>query len=159
MFLRAQLSSQLSSLTDFLTTIVLAKFLGMYYVHATFLGAVCGGITNCVVNYRWTFKAGGVKKKYVIIKYFIVWSGSIFLNTGGTWLMTEMLRKIHWLTALLGHAFNDVFLVSKIIISLIVGLGWNYNMQRLFVYRERNIRQLFRRKKATKKPNADTKRK
>ncbi|MDR2409797.1 MAG: GtrA family protein [Bacteroidales bacterium] len=143
MFLRAQLSSQLASITDFLVTILLAKLLGIYYVYATFIGSVCGGITNCIVNYKWTFKAIGIKKRYVAFKYLMVWFGSIFLNTSGTYLMTELLKKIIWLDKLLGHLFDDIFIVSKIVVSLLVGYLWNYNMQRLFVYRNRNFKKYF----------------
>ncbi|GHV71678.1 CDP-alcohol phosphatidyltransferase [Bacteroidia bacterium] len=150
MFLRAQLSSQLASLSDFLITIVLAKVFGIYYVYATFSGSVCGGITNCIVNYRWTFKAMGIKKRYVAVKYLMVWVGSIFLNTSGTYMMTELLRKITWLTELFGHMFDDIFIVSKIIVSLIVGFAWNYNMQRIFVYRDYNYRKFFSKRNCTK---------
>jgi putative flippase GtrA len=149
MFLRAQLSSQLASLSDFFITIILAKFFNLYYVYATFTGSLCGGIVNCIVNYRWTFKAMGIKKRYVAIKYLLVWVCSIFLNTFGTYLMTELLRKITWLTELFGHMFDDVFIISKIIVSLIVGFVWNYNMQRLFVYKDWNFKRVF-----TKKNNA-----
>jgi putative flippase GtrA len=143
MFLRAQLSSQLSSITDFLVTILLVKLLDLYYVYATFTGSVCGGITNCIVNYRWTFKAIGVKKRYVAFKYLMVWCGSIFFNTSGTYLMTELLKKITWLSEITGHLFDDIFIVSKIVVSLIVGFVWNYNMQRIFVYRDRNFKKYF----------------
>jgi putative flippase GtrA len=147
MFLRAQLSSQLASLTDFLVTIILAKFFHFFYVYATFTGSVCGGIINCIVNYQWTFKALSVKKRYVVIKYILVWVGSIFLNTAGTYLVTELLRKITWLTSSLGHLFDDVFIVSKIIVSLAVGFGWNYNMQRIFVYRNKNFSKILKKHK------------
>ncbi|GHT87747.1 CDP-alcohol phosphatidyltransferase [Bacteroidia bacterium] len=146
MFFRAQLASQLASLSDFLVTIVLAKVFNLFYVYATFTGSVFGGLINCIVNYRWTFKATGIKKKYVAVKYILVWFGSIFLNTSGTYLVTELLRKITWLTASLGHLFDDVFIVSKIVVSLLVGFGWNYNMQRVFVYRDKNFRKYFKRK-------------
>jgi putative flippase GtrA len=149
-FLRAQLSSQLSSITDFLVTILLAKLLGLYYVYATFTGSVCGGITNCIVNYRWTFKAIGIKKRYVALKYVLVWCGSIFLNTAGTYLMTELLKKITWLSEVFGHLFDDIFIVSKIVVSLIVGFLWNYNMQRIFVYKNRNFKKYFSKKSNTK---------
>jgi len=146
MFLRAQFSSQISSITDFSVTIILAKVFSLYYVYATFLGSVCGGIVNCIINYQWTFKAQGSKKRYVAIKYLTVWTGSIFFNTSGTYLVTELLGKFTWLRDLLGHLFDDVFIVSKIFVSLIVGFVWNYNMQRLFVYRDRDFRKYFRRK-------------
>ncbi|MBB4036408.1 putative flippase GtrA [Dysgonomonas hofstadii] len=153
MFLRAQFSSQVSSITDFSVTIILAKVFSIYYVYATFLGSVCGGIVNCIINYQWTFKAQGSKKRYVAIKYLTVWTGSIFFNTSGTYLVTELLGKFIWLRDLLGHLFDDVFIVSKIFVSLIVGFVWNYNMQRLFVYRDRDFKKYFRRKSA--QPNIE----
>lgn len=147
MFLRAQLSSQLASLTDFLVTIILAKFFGLYYVHATFMGSVCGGVINCIVNYRWTFRADSVKKRYVALKYLFVWTGSIFFNTTGTYLVTELLYRIDLVAGLPPSVSKDVFLIAKIVVSLLVGFGWNYNMQRLFVYKNRHIGKYFRRKR------------
>ena len=146
MFLRAQFSSQLASLTDFLVTIILAKIASIYYVYATFSGSVCGGIINCAVNYKWTFKANDVKKRYVAIKYVLVWIGSILLNTYGTYLLTEFLGNFSWLRETLGHLLDDVFIFSKIVVSLLVGFLWNYQMQRLFVYRNRNFKKFFAKK-------------
>lgn len=141
MFLRAQFASQIASITDFTVTIVLFKIFGMFYVYATFLGSVFGGMINCLVNYRFTFKSTNVKMKYVAMKYLLVWVCSIFLNTYGTYLVTELLANFAWLREFLGHMFDDVFLVSKLFVSLIVGFVWNYNMQRFFVYRNYNIRK------------------
>ncbi|OJU39488.1 MAG: CDP-alcohol phosphatidyltransferase [Bacteroidales bacterium 45-6] len=141
MFLRAQFASQVASITDFTVTIVLFKIFGLFYVYATFLGSVFGGIVNCVVNYRFTFKSSDVKMKHVAAKYLLVWVCSIFLNTYGTYLVTELLANFTWLREFLGHMFDDVFLVSKLFVSLLVGLLWNYNMQRFFVYRNYNIRK------------------
>lgn len=44
MFLRAQLSSQLATIIDFIITIGLAKLFSVYYVYATFAGSFFGGI-------------------------------------------------------------------------------------------------------------------
>ena len=153
-FLRAQFSSQISSLSDFVVTILLAKLLGLFYVYATFIGSVCGGIVNCIINYKWTFKASGQRKKYVVIKYTSVWIGSILLNTLGTYGMTELLKSSAWLRDFLGHMVDDVFIFSKIVVSLLVGLLWNYNMQHYFVYKNRNFRKYFRRKRNTDSLNS-----
>lgn len=75
MFLRAQLSAQLATVTDFVITIALAQFFGMYYVYATCIGSVCGGMFNCFVNYEWTFKCHECKKSHVIIS--IHWCGQV----------------------------------------------------------------------------------
>lgn len=143
MFLRAQFSSQISSLTDFAVTLILVNVFGLFYGYATFTGSVCGGIVNSIVNYKWTFKAKGVKKTHVAIKYLVVWICSILFNTFGTILMTELISKIVPLKDLLG---DNLFIVSKIIVSLLVGFIWNYNMQRLFVYTDRDFRKYFRKK-------------
>jgi putative flippase GtrA len=144
-FFRAQLSSQLASITDFLVTILLANLLHLYYVYATFIGAVCGGIANCVVNYRWTFKSMDVKKRYVAIRYVVVWGGSILLNTFGVYLMTELLKRIPWLMEISSHFFErNIFIIPKIIVSLFVGFVWNYNMHRFFVFKNLNLKRFFR---------------
>ena len=141
MFLRAQLSSQIASLTDFSTTILLGFLFGVYYVYATFIGAVCGGIVNCIINYKWTFKSNGCRKRYVAIKYMLVWVGSIGLNTSGTYIVTE------WVKRLLDHPNDNIFIAAKLFVSLLVGFLWNYNMQRIFVYRNRDIKHFFIRRK------------
>lgn len=150
MFIRAQFSSQAASLTDFAITIVLAKFFNMYYVYATFLGSVCGGIINCIVNYKWTFKAQGSKKRYIAVKYLLVWIGSIFLNTWGTYILTESIGKSPWIQSILKQYIDDLFLFSKAVVSILVGFFWNYNMQRIFVYRDRNFKKIFCRTKLKK---------
>ncbi|NDV60274.1 GtrA family protein [Bacteroides sp. 519] len=148
MFIRAQFSSQLASISDFVITILLAKLFNFYYVYATLLGSVCGGIINCIINYKWTFKTTDLKIQHVMVKYFIVWIGSIALNTWGTYLMTEALMRIPWLVDFLKHYVDDLFIVSKIVVSLLVGYFWNYNLHRHFVYRNRKIKQFFSKNKA-----------
>jgi len=142
-FFRAQLSSQLASITDFTITIILVNVFSLYYVYANFIGSVCGGITNCVVNYRWTFKAMDVKKRYVAIRYLMVWLGSIFLNTSGIYLMTELLKKIPLLMRVPDFVYDNIFIISKIVVSLLVGFLWNFNMHRFFVYKNLNFRRYF----------------
>jgi len=146
MFLRAQFSSQIASIADFALTILLTKVLSLYYVYATFLGSTFGGIINCVINYKWTFRSKECKKRNVAFKYMIVWIGSIILNTYGVYLTTEFMKKQPFVSDMLGRFVDDIFLFSKVVVSLIVGLIWNYNMQRIFVYRNINIRRYLPRK-------------
>ena len=150
MFIRAQFSSQAARFTDFTITIILAKVFGLYYVWATLIGSICGGIVNCIVNYKWTFKSTDCKKTHVFFKYVLVWIGSILLNTWGTYAMTETISKSPWVQNLLKHYIDDVFVFSKVVVSIIVGFFWNYNMQRVFVYRNRNIKGLVNRIKIKK---------
>ena len=143
MFIRAQFSSQVASTTDFLVTILLVKLFRIYYVYATFTGSVCGGIVNCIINYKWTFKSKECKKRHVIVKYLLVWIGSILLNTWGIYFMTETISRNPWVQETLKHYIDDLFVFSKIVVSLLVGFLWNYNMQRIFVYKNCRIRDRF----------------
>jgi putative flippase GtrA len=133
-FVKAQLSAQVSTIIDFAVTILLAKFFSTYYLYATFTGAGVGGIFICVINYAWVFKARN-KKLYVAMRYLLVWVGSILFNTWGTFTLTEWLKRMKWVNHLLGYYVQDVFILSKIIVALLVAFLWNYSMQRVFVYR------------------------
>ena len=124
-FSKAQLTAQLATLIDFSVSLFLYEVCGMWYVAATFLGAVSGGAANCAANYRWVFGSDGQKKRYVALKYLLVWAGSIALNTLGTYVLTEI-SKHH-------------FILSKAIVSVAVALLWNYQLQRLFVYRNKHL--------------------
>ncbi|MBF0648153.1 MULTISPECIES: GtrA family protein [Dysgonomonas] len=143
MFVRAQFSSQISSLTDFTVTILLTNIFGVFYGNATLFGNISGGVVNCIINYKWTFKAQDSKIKHVAIKYVMVWLVNLFLNREGTVLVTELVTKWLPMESLPDIIANNVFLIPKIIVSLIVGFGWNYNMQRLFVYKNRDFKKYF----------------
>ena len=142
-FLKAQFSSQVATLFDFAVTVILATLFQTHYVYAVFTGAVCGGVVNCIVNYKWTFKATGLKKRYVAAKYLFVWLVAIALNTYGTYFLTESLSKIGWMENFLGHFFGSLFIACKMVVALLVALLWSYEMQYYFVYKDRNIRKFF----------------
>ena len=119
-FRKAQLSAQVATLCDFAVSLLLAELTGLWYVWSSLAGAVTGGVVNCTVNYRWVFHAQGLKKRYVALKYFMVWTGSIALNTLGTYALTE---------------FSGMyFMLAKAAVALAVSLLWNYQLQRCFVY-------------------------
>jgi putative flippase GtrA len=147
MFLRAQLSAQVATVADFLLTILLVRLAGVYYLYATLAGAIFGGVVNCVVNYKWTFKSK-VKKMHIAVKFIAVWIGSIWLNTWGTYALTEWMARSAWVQTTLSLYVADFFIIPKVVVAVAVALLWNYNMQRLFVYRNVDIRGLLRRDRA-----------
>ena len=133
-FCKAQLSAQVATLVDFIVSFLLAAVGGLWYVTASFLGALSGGMVNCAVNYRWVFRTPMLKKRYVVLKYLVVWMGSILLNTAGT----------HWLTEWTGQ----YFIFPKMVVAVAIALLWNYPLQRAFVYRDNHMgERLSRRKK------------
>lgn len=135
LFLKAQLSAQVASLVDFVVTVLLVKFFALFYLYATFIGSVVGGMVNCAINYCWVFRQHQCRKGYIAAKYTFVWIVSIALNTWGTYFLTEWLTRIRWINRLLSVYVDDLFIFSKIVVAVLVALLWNYQMQRLFVYR------------------------
>ena len=113
-----------STLIDFFVTILLAEGLGMWYVYSTLIGAFSGATFNCAFNYKWVFFKEGLRKKKVVVRYYLVWVGSIAINTLGTYLLTEIMRH---------H-----FVYSKIITSVFVAIFWNFILQKKYVYKSNN---------------------
>ena len=136
MFLRAQLSAQFATLADFILTYVCFQWLGIYYVMATSIGAITGGIVNCVINYKWAFATKDCQFKWVFFKYILVWVGSFLLNVGGVYLLVELLKH-H--TYLWERASGFYLIIAKIIVAVIVSVGWNYVLHRYFVFQDAKI--------------------
>ena len=136
MFLRAQLSAQFATLADFILTYVCFQWLGIYYVMATSIGAITGGIVNCVINYKWAFATKDCQFKWVFFKYVLVWIGSFVLNVGGVYLLVEILQH-H--TYLWEKASGFYLIIAKVIVSVIVSVGWNYVLHRYFVFQDAQI--------------------
>lgn len=136
MFIRAQLSAQLATIADFLVSIMLNQGMGIYYVYATLTGSIMGGLVNCVINYKWTFHTEDCSLMFVLFKYVLVWIGSIGLNLWGTYLLTEFLTAQHNRFSI---SESTAFILSKIITSVTVAVCWNYNLHRVFVFKDAQI--------------------
>ena len=141
MFLRAQLSAQFATLADFILTYVCFQWLGIYYVMATSIGAITGGIVNCVINYKWAFATKDCQFKWVFFKYILVWIGSFLLNVGGVYLLVELLKH-H--TYLWERASGFYLIIAKVIVAVIVSVGWNYVLHRYFVFQDAKILNRFK---------------
>lgn len=120
-FIKAQLSSLLATTIDFLVTIVLVETVGVNYLTSTIAGAFAGGITNFIINKYWSFnkKYNGLKIEGK--KYIVVWIASIILNAIGSNCLVKILEV--------------PYLISKIIISIIIGASFNYQLQKHYVFR------------------------
>lgn len=125
-FGKAETSAIVASAVDFSLSFFLVQAVGTWYALASFFGALAGGIINCYVNYQWVFDKQEQRKPYLVLKYFVVWSISILLNTSGTWFFTEL------------SGVN--FIIIKAIVAIIVAILWNYQMQRIFVFRNLRLR-------------------
>ncbi len=121
-FLKAQVSSALSTAVDFTLTILLKELLGAYYMAASVTGTICGGITNFLLGRNWTFASREQAVTEQMIRYIMVWVGNLGLNALIVYVCTDFIEIKYW--------------VSKIMASLIVGVGYNYVLQKVFVFRK-----------------------
>ncbi|RYY35047.1 MAG: GtrA family protein [Sphingobacteriaceae bacterium] len=119
-FVKAQASSLISTIIDFTTTFVCNHFFYLWYVYSNFIGTVAGGVTNFALGRFWVFDARSKNAPKQAVKYILVWLGSLGLNNGGVYLFVDFLH------------FDKY--ISKIIVSLVVGFGYNYVMQKKFVF-------------------------
>ncbi len=119
-FFKAQGSAIFATACDYAMRLFLDKVVDFNYLTATFLGALTGGIVNCFVNYNFAFRNNGVHKKDVAARYFVIWAGSICLNTAGTGFFKEYVHIPAYFAMLLT--------------SLLVAFFWNYLLQRSFVF-------------------------
>ncbi|PSK95014.1 GtrA family protein [Taibaiella chishuiensis] len=121
-FLKAQVSSLLSTAVDFLITILLKELFGVWYLAASVTGTICGGITNFLLGRTWVFASKQKAAGPQALKYGLVWTGNLLLNAGGMYLFTDTFGFKYW--------------ISKVSVSLIVGIGYNYVLQKFFVFKK-----------------------
>ncbi len=138
--LRSTITAQISAWTDFaVSTLCYAfvfTFLDEFYQLnlSTAAGAILGGIVNCTINYSFTFHAKGQSKKAIAVKYFMVWIGSFLLNMYGTTACAFLFSRWDWLTEI-GFKPTGIYAAARLFVSFIVSVGWNFVLQRWFVYR------------------------
>lgn len=120
-FLKAQAASLVASAVDFLVTIIAVEFFGCWYLAATIIGTVSGGVTHFTLGRTWVFNAIEKEIPTQAIKYFMVWNGSLALNASGVYILTQ-------------YAETN-YVVSKAATSLFVGFFYNYIIQKRYVFR------------------------
>jgi putative flippase GtrA len=121
-FTRNTLTSVFTTALDFGVLTGLVELFAVNYVLATFLGTVAGAVSNFLINRHWSFEANHVGPAGQLVRFLPVQAGSTLWHTLGVWLFTDLagLR----------------YLASKLIVSTLVYLAWNYPMNRYFVFRK-----------------------
>jgi putative flippase GtrA len=122
-FFKFQVTSFTASVVDFLLTVLLVEIAGLWYLFANIIGVISGGTTNFILNKSWTFQSRNVLVHKQAVRYFHVWTGSLILNTLGMYLLTSLL--------------NIDYIISKVFVSFSVGLGFNYPMQKKYVFADK----------------------
>jgi putative flippase GtrA len=119
-YIKAQAALIAGSLADFLVTIILKEVFHCWYVEANMAGNIVGAIAQFILCRNWAFNAGNQKVNFQIFKFIIVWIGNIILSAAGVYLLTNYL------------AIN--YIISKTIVSALLGLTYNYFLQKKYVF-------------------------
>ncbi len=119
-FLKTQAASIIGSFADFLITILLVEVLHTWYVAGNFAGNISGALLQFLLCKDWVFKTKTHNKYSPLIKFAIVWIGNLLLSAAGVYLLTNF------------AGLN--YIISKIIISVILGTTYNYLLLKKFVF-------------------------
>jgi putative flippase GtrA len=124
-FLKAQGTSFISTMVDYVVFGLLHEIFGVWYLAANVIGVASGGLTNFLLGRYWAFSSKEEDIERQALKFFIVWMGNLILNTSLLFGLNEMLgNKNAW--------------ISKIVVSIIIGIGYNYVLQKFFVFKKDN---------------------
>ena len=120
-FLKAQTASVGATVVDFVVTVLAVELFGVWYVMANLIGTVSGGITHFALGRTWVFHSENPNVLSQAFRYFLIWNGSLVLNAAGVFIIT--------------HYSGISYIISKVITSIVVGIGYNYLMQKSFVFK------------------------
>jgi hypothetical protein len=120
LFIRVQIASILGSAADYLVTVFMASLLNIYYLLSNFTGNICGGTVQFLLCRKWAFHAEEGKLNWQIVRFVLVFSGNIALSAAGVFLFTNY-----------GHLH---YVLSKTIVSILLGVTYNYILQKRFVF-------------------------
>lgn len=121
LFAFAQIAAMAGTAVDFIFYIFFTEIVGLWYVISNIIGATMGAITNFLMGRYWVFTSTKRKIESQAIRYTLVSLGSLILNTIGVYLFTDILG-LHYVW-------------SKVIVSIFIGVTYNFLMQKNYVYK------------------------
>lgn len=120
-FIKANIASLISSFCDFLITIVITEFFHYDPFWASVTGTVTGGVINFIIGRYWVFEVRHLNAYQQGTRYFIIWAGNLLLNALGMYILLKLV------------GLN--YILAKVITSVIVAVGYNYPLQKKYVFK------------------------
>lgn len=124
-FGKAQFSAFVGGLFDYGIMIALTEYGHLHYTKSIIVSGLCGATINFSINRYWTFNNRTVSKTRQLRRFIFVVLGSIALKSSGTYLLTELLHLD--------------YKISRICIDAVVSLGFNYTLQKYWVFRHEKV--------------------
>jgi putative flippase GtrA len=137
-FFKANIASLSASALDYLVTFLVAQCFHVHSVSAfdtagdvmdyrmaagltaSVAGTVAGGVLNFYMGRVWVFHAQDRATRNQAIRYLLVWVGNFALTTAGVYLLLK--GGVH-------------YLLAKVAVSVLMGLTYNYLLQKRFVFK------------------------
>jgi putative flippase GtrA len=119
-FFKIQATSLMASCIDFLTTILCVRLWNVWYLSASVTGAVGGGLVSFIVSKNWTFAESRQPVASQFSRFVLVWLGNMGANATGLFITT--------------HFLGVQYLVAKTAVSILVGVTYNYFLQKDFIF-------------------------
>ena len=128
-FLKAQMYAFIGGMVDYLVMIFFTEVFHFHYTLSIAIGGVIGAIVNFSINKKWTFHSPNIPYQQPLTRQFLkfvaVVINSIVLKAAGT----------HGITTFLGLDYK----ISRIITDLIVSIGFNYTLQKYWVFKKVDV--------------------
>jgi len=125
-FGKAQMSAFIGGMTDYAIMVFFTEAFQVHYTVSIVIGGVIGAVVNFSLNHKWTFRSGNEAYKNSmrkqLLKFVLVVINSIFLKSTGTYAITNFL--------------GIDYKISRIITDLFVSIGFNYTLQRYWVFKK-----------------------
>jgi putative flippase GtrA len=125
-FAKAQLSAFLGGVLDYVVMIGCTELLHIHYTVSIIISGIVGAVLNFSLNRYWSFKDHEADKSPVgsqLVKFVFMVAGSVLLKAAGTYLLTNWLKLD--------------YRISRIVIDIIVSLGFNFVLQNFWVFKKR----------------------
>lgn len=119
-FIKVQIGSILGNAADFLVTILCTELGLSWYLVSNILGNCTGATIQFTLSRRWIFKKSKSGIPVQLLKFFLFFLGNIILSAAGIYVFTEFIH-LH-------------YIISKLMSSVLLGLSYNYCMQKYFVF-------------------------
>ena len=125
-FAKAQISAFIGGVTDYVIMIACTEWLHIHYTISIVISGLIGAVVNFSINRYWAFRDKESDKSPIrsqLGKFLLMLAGSIGLKALGTYLLTQGL-KID-------------YRISRIIIDIVVSLGFNFVLQNFWVFKNK----------------------
>lgn len=121
-FFKAQLSAFIGGMVDYAIMICGVELFNLPVSTSIAISGAIGAVVNFSINRYWTFKDDHTAVGDQLWKFILVVIGSILLKSQGT--------------PLLSHITDIDYRITRLMVELVVSLGFNFTLQKYWVFRK-----------------------